>query len=200
MMIRAALLMGIKVACTALNAHHAKVLRSLLVDWVVVQIKTGNTALTPGDKEARLLIEKMRLGEVVPKLSPEECMEVMFEVLSDSRKHELAAEGFKKVGQSIDLHGREDALVCREAGIFWNEETTDHYPNMRAKIDAELAAVAEEWEAGRLTWNHRVVRRLIAPYPVNKQVDRVLAKLGEDFGCDGLEELGGEVPGVIVPH
>lgn len=58
MMIRAALLMGIKVACTALNAHHAKVLRTLLVDWVVAQIKTGNPALTPGDKEARLMEAK----------------------------------------------------------------------------------------------------------------------------------------------
>jgi len=145
-----------------------------------------------GNKEAHLLIEKMRLGEVVPKLTHEESMLLMLEVISDPRKHERAAEGYKKVGQSIDLHGREDALVCREAGVFWNEETTDKYPSMRPKIDAELAAVAEEFASGGLTWSHHNVRRLIDPYPARKQVDRVLANLGEDYYHDDLEGSEGE--------
>ena len=78
-----------------------------------------------GNKESCLLLEKMRNGQVVPKLTPEECMLLMFEVLSDHRLHQRASEGYEKVGQSIDLHGKEDALVCREAGTYWNEETTD---------------------------------------------------------------------------
>ena len=96
-----------------------------------------------GEKEARLLMEKMRNGVVVPKLSHEECMLLMLEVLSDPELHRNGAEGYKKVGQSIDLNGKEDVLVCREAGTFWNEETLDKCPSMRNKIEAELAAVAE---------------------------------------------------------
>ena len=78
-------------------------------------------------------------------------MAVMLSVLSDTALHLRAAAGFKSVGQSIDLHGDEDALVCREAGVLWNEPTTDGYPNMRAKIDAELTCVEEEWKPGELT-------------------------------------------------
>ena len=40
-----------------------------------------------GEKEARILQNKMRLGEIVPKLSPEECMDVMLEILSDPALH-----------------------------------------------------------------------------------------------------------------
>ena len=76
---------------------------------------------------------------------------MMFEVLSNPALHVRAADGYKKVGQSIDLYGKEDAMVCREAGVFWNEETTDKFPNMRAKIDSELAAVADEFHSGGLT-------------------------------------------------
>ena len=66
----------------------------------------------------------MRNGEVVPALSPEEAMVLMFEVMSNPDLHKRGSEGYKKVGQSIDLRGNEDTLVCREAGIFWNEETS----------------------------------------------------------------------------
>ena len=105
-----------------------------------------------GNKESRLLLEKMRNGEVVPKCTHEECMLLMLEVLSDPQLHKQASEGYKKVGQSIDLHGTEDALVCREAGTFWNEETTDKSTSMRPKIDTELAAVADVFESGGITW------------------------------------------------
>ena len=147
-----------------------------------------------GNKESRLLLEKMRLGEVVPKLTNEECMVLMLEILSDPDLHKHASEGYKKVGQSIDLHGKEDALICREAGVFWNEVTTDKYPSMRPKINAELAAVAEEFESGGLPWTRKSVQRLITPYPTRKDVDRILANLGDDFFHDDLEELedGGE--------
>ena len=137
-----------------------------------------------GNKEARLLLEKMRSGQVVPKLTHEECMLMMLEVLSDPALHIRASEGFKKVGQSIDLHGREDEMVCREAGTFWNEETTDKYSSMRPKIDAELAAVADEFRSNGITWCQRDVMRLITPYPSRPKVDRILANLGEDFYHD----------------
>ena len=116
-------------------------------------------------------------------------MLLMFEVLSDPRLHERAAEGYKKVGQSIDLHGKEDALVCREAGTFWREETTDNFASMRPKIDADLAEVAEELKSGGLTWSRRDVRRLITPYPARAKVDRILAALGDDFYHDDVQAL-----------
>ena len=66
---------------------------------------------------------------MVPKLTHEECMLLMLEVLSDPALHKRASEGYKKVGQSIELYGTEDELVCREAGVFWREETTDKFPS-----------------------------------------------------------------------
>ena len=96
-----------------------------------------------GKKESRLMLEKMRGGQVVPKLTHEECMMLMLEVLSEPELHRAASEGFKSVGQSIELHGKEDELVIREAGTFWNEVTTDNFASMRPNSDAELTAVAD---------------------------------------------------------
>ena len=80
-------------------------------------------------------------------------------------------------------------MVCREAGTFWNEETLDKYPSMRPKIDAELAAVADEIETGGITWSFKDVKRLIIPYPTRKDVDVMLERLGEDYYHDAIEEL-----------
>ena len=68
--------------------------------------------------------------------------------MQDPALHQHASEGFKKVGQFIDLHGQEDAFVCREAGTYWNMETSDHYASMRQNIDAELTFVEEEIASG----------------------------------------------------
>ena len=143
-------------------------------------------------RESRLLLEKMRAGQVVPALTHEECMQIMFEVLSDPAIHIRASEGYKKTGQSIDLYGKEDALVVREAGVFWNEETTDGYVNMRAKINDELLPLEEEIKSKRLTWNQEAVRALIPAYKTRKEIDRVLAKLGSDFQHDDTHFLHDE--------
>ena len=108
-------------------------------------------------------------------------MTVMLEVLSDLGLHIRAAEGFKTVGQSIDLHGGEDAEVCREAGVLWNEPTTEGYPNMRAKINAEVACIEEEFNSGGLTWCESDVKLLISPYPAHERIDKVLDKFGRGF-------------------
>lgn len=144
---------------------------------------------TYGKKESRLLLDKMKDGQVVPKLTHEECMEVMYEVLNDRALHVAAAQGYKKVGQSIDLYGAEDELVCREAGVFWKEETTDKYASMRQKLDQELAAVADEFKSSGITWCERDVLRLISPYPKHAKVDRVIENLGEDAYNDDLQGL-----------
>ena len=133
----------------------------------------------------------MKSGQVVPKVTHEECLDLMFSVVNDPELHIGASSGYKKVGQSIDLYGKEDMLVCREAGTFWNEETTDKFPSMRAKIDSELAAVADEFESGGITWCEQDVRRLITPYPSRPAVDRILDNLGEDAYTDDIHHLEG---------
>ena len=60
----------------------------------------------------------------------------------------MLPSGFKKVGHAVDLHGKEDMQICREAGVLWNEPTTDGYSNMRAKINAELQVLKEEFDHG----------------------------------------------------
>ena len=71
------------------------------------------------------MIEKMRHGQAVPKRKHTECLDLMWNVLSDPSLHAAAARGFKKVGQTVELHGNEDQEICREAGVFWNEPTID---------------------------------------------------------------------------
>ena len=93
-----------------------------------------------GSREAHILSDNMCGGEIVPKLRNEECMELMLHVLTNKTLRTHDAEGFKKVGQRVDLHGQEYSLICREACAFWNDHTTDGYINMRARIDVELAA------------------------------------------------------------
>ena len=148
-----------------------------------------------GAKESRLLLEKMRSGQVVPKLANEECMLLMFEVLSDPELHRHASLGFKKVGQSIDSHGKEDAMVCREAGVYWNEETTDNFPSMRPKIDVELAEVVDEFGTGGISWCEKDVKRLITAYPKRPKVDKILERLGQDFYHDEIHTLENHVEG-----
>ena len=52
-----------------------------------------------GAEESLLLIEKMREGEVVPSLKPEECMKLMLDTLSDPQLHRRASAGYKKQGK-----------------------------------------------------------------------------------------------------
>ena len=142
-----------------------------------------------GEKESRLLLEKMRCGQVVPRVSPEECLQLLWDVWKRPELHEHAAAGYKKVGQSIDLHGSEDQEVCREAGTFWNEETTDGYACMRLKINTELAVVAEEFDSDGLPWCFETIQRLLTAYPEHRKIDKVLNNVGEDHGHDSVHML-----------
>ena len=60
---------------------------------------------------------------------------------------------------------------------------------MRHKIDAELAAVADEFQSGGITWCRRDVRRLIKPYPARSEVDHILARLDDDYYHDDVHRL-----------
>ena len=126
----------------------------------------------------------------MPKLTHEECLEIMFQVLSDPALHEHASKGYKKVGKSVKLDDdSEDAEICREAGVFWNETTTDGYANMRAKVNVQLAAVAEEFRDGSLRWSQRDARQLICPYPRHEKVDKILENIGDEFYHDEVHNL-----------
>ena len=124
-----------------------------------------------GYKESAVLMEKMRYGQTVPKLTHEECMELMHSVLCDKELHKKAARGYKKVGQSVDLHGKEDNLIVREAAIYWNEATSDGYKNMREKVNDEMAIVAEHFAENQIIWNKDYVRKLINKYPKRPAAD-----------------------------
>ena len=47
-----------------------------------------------GNLECAVMMEKMRHGIVVPRLTHEECMEIMWTVLQDLALHQRAPEGF----------------------------------------------------------------------------------------------------------
>ena len=52
-----------------------------------------------------------------------------------------------------------------------------------------MAAVADEIESGGITWCRSDVRRLITPYPARREVDRILANLGDTFYHDDVHAL-----------
>ena len=139
-----------------------------------------------GVLETRLLIDKMRDGIVVPKASQPECMEMMFQVLSDPGVHLRAQQGYLKTGWTVAMDGAQDFEICREAATFWNEETTDGFANMRAKIDAELSAVAEEVASGGLKWCRRDVERLVSPYKKCHVADKILERMGDEYYHDAV--------------
>ena len=116
-------------------------------------------------------------------------MDLMWSVLSDADLHKRAAQSYKKVCQSIDLHGSEDHQIVLEAAKFWNEATTDGLPNVRAKADAEMAEVEEEHEAGHIKGNQYYVLRLINKCPKRGRIDNVLENLGEDYAHDCVHNL-----------
>ena len=98
------------------------------------------------EKEVPLLIEQARRGVKVPKLSHEQIIDCMSEVLADTALHLEAAKAYKKTGATNDLEGKEDHLIVREAAQFWNDPD-DPMPRLRSTV---LDDVRVEWEAGRL--------------------------------------------------
>ena len=126
------------------------------------------------DRETGELLRQMREGIVVPQLRQEECLDIMVDVLSNMALHLHAAEGYLKTGLTVDLDGLQDQEIVREAGAFWTEL------GMRAKINSAVATVREEHNAKRLSWNVEDIKRIIRPYPINRQGDAVLRNIEDD--------------------
>jgi hypothetical protein len=124
--------------------------------------------------ETSVLLAQMRDGVSVPRCRPEQCIDMMVEVLSNIHVHIHAADGYLKTGMNVALDGTQDFEVVREAGDFWRDR------KMRAKIDSAVAEVKAEVAAGRLCWSLADVQRVIRPYPKHKHVDAVLELQGDD--------------------
>ena len=160
-------------------------------------VQTCDTDLNQHVRREYIALETLELlagfqrGEIIPKLKPEQMIDTMVEVWSKEAIHLRAAAGYKKtaVAVSVDDAG-EDMEITREAADFWREL------GMRQKVDAEVAAVRAEADAGRLTWTYQHILHLMMPYPQSKEEDKLLA-LSHDAGyCEladerRLDTLGG---------
>ena len=103
----------------------------------------------------------------------------MIGVLGQRSLHVHAADGFLKTGWLCSLDDATgDEQILREAGTFWKEL------NMRAKVNAAVAAVRTEVAAKRLSWTLSDVQRVIKPYPRKCKVDAILEQIGDDAGND----------------
>ena len=133
--------------------------------------------------EAEELMSQMRAGVAVPCPTKESSIDMMHQVLSQSRLHLRAASGYKATGATIALDGTEDHLVVNAAGRFFQEE------DMRRKLDEEMQVIRDEYAAGRLRWTKWQVRQLICKYPVHRAVDTVLSNVGEHHvGGGGFDD------------
>jgi hypothetical protein len=123
-------------------------------------------------------MSQMRMGVAVPCARKETSIDMMHEVLSQSRLHLHAASGYKATGATVALDGSEDHLVVNAAGQFFKDL------DMRRKLNAEIEVVRDEVAAGRLQWSKATVKQLICEYPKRSAVDSVLQNIGEHAGND----------------
>ena len=118
-------------------------------------------------------------------------IDLMVEVLTHKSVHLRAAKGYTMTAVAVDLDApSKDPEITREAGEFWRER------GMRDIINKEVAIVRAEVAAGRLGWSYKEVEALLAPYPVDKEQDRILELCRDARHCDGAEarwlDAGGE--------
>ena len=73
----------------------------------------------------------------MPRCTPEQCIDIMVEVMSNIGLHLAAADGYLKTGMTVALDGTQDSFIVREAGHFWKEF------GMREKINAAVAEVPQ---------------------------------------------------------
>ncbi|MCP3919840.1 MAG: hypothetical protein GY711_30270, partial [bacterium] len=126
-------------------------------------------------EEMRTAVEQMREDPTrVPSMRPADCIGVLADVWRDTALHERAAEGFSRVGLAIPLDGTGDWQIVREARLAWDAL---EMPRERAKA---CAAVAADFEAGRLDWTYEGVYSLVVPFESRGILDRLLD--GQDGG------------------
>ena len=124
--------------------------------------------------ETAELLQQMRDGIVVPHCSPEQCIDMIAEVLMNTSLHLQAAEGYTKVGLTVPLDGSEDHMIVREAGSAWREL------GMRDHVNEAIRQVRHDHKAGLLVWSYSCVKQLIVACPPRKQYDAVLKRIEQD--------------------
>ena len=93
-----------------------------------------------GMLEANTLLNKMHMAsQVVPTTGPDDSLRMLHYIWRDIEIHKGAANGFKECGLSVDLGGKEDFRIVKEAAHLWWSTTSDGFTNMRANINDELS-------------------------------------------------------------
>ena len=80
-------------------------------------------------------------------------------------------------------------MLVHQAAIYWNEQTSDGYKNVREKVNDEIAIVAEHFEDKETVWSKHHVRKLINAYPKRPKVEQVLDMFGDDVSYDAILDL-----------
>ena len=88
-------------------------------------------------------------------------MSFLHHIWLDEELHKTAAYGFKQAGLSVDLGGKEDDLIAKGARDVWYSPTSEGYPNMRAKLDVELAYVKQQVHDKELPWGFASLTSLV---------------------------------------
>ena len=63
----------------------------------------------------------MRDGITVSQLRQEQGIDIMVDVLSNINLHLNAAKGYLRTGMAVNLDGRQDQEIVKEAAVFWTE-------------------------------------------------------------------------------
>ena len=93
------------------------------------------------------LVRQMRAGVSVPRCRPEQCIDMMAELMSNMSLHLVAVDGYLNTGMIAPLDdAAQDQFIVREVGALWKEL------GMRDKINAAVAEVRAEVVVGRLRW------------------------------------------------
>ena len=102
-----------------------------------------------GMLEANKLLSQMMRCVSLPTTTEADSLEILNRIWNgpgSDHLHLQAAKGFKEAGLSVDLYGKEDMEIAKEAADMWWERvpsTLGNYANMRAKLNAELEDLEE---------------------------------------------------------
>ena len=106
-------------------------------------------------------------------------MDILLRIWSDTSFHMTASESFKKCGLTVDLFGKEDHMICREAAEFWYSPTSKGHANMREYLNEVVEEM--EWEAtnDQRVYCYDTYCDLIKDFPPSERDDRRLESRGD---------------------
>ena len=100
--------------------------------------------------ESNKLLNQLMGGVSLPTTTEADSLEILHTIWNTSEHlHMQAAQGFKEAGLSVDLDGKEDFEIAKEAADFWwapVPPSQGNYANMREKLNDELADIKQQWD------------------------------------------------------